>query len=88
MIDLTGKRALVTGGTRGIGRATATLLERAGATVSVTSRTHGGDLGDAATARRIVAEAIQRLGGLDILDRKSTRLNSSHERLSRMPSSA
>ncbi len=67
MIDLTGKRALVTGGTRGIGRATATLLERAGATVSVTSRTQGGDLGNAATARRIVADAIQRLGGLDIL---------------------
>jgi len=67
MIDLTGKRALVTGGTRGIGRATATLLERAGATVSVTGRTQGGDLGDAATARRIVADAIKRLGGLDIL---------------------
>jgi len=67
MIDLTGKRALVTGGTRGIGRATATLLERAGASVSVTSRTQGGDLGNAATARRIVADAIQRLGGLDIL---------------------
>jgi 3-oxoacyl-[acyl-carrier protein] reductase len=34
----------------------------------VTSRTEGGDLGDAATARRVVADAIQRLGGsLDIL---------------------
>ena len=34
-------------------------------------------------------EARARVGGIaDRLDRKSTRLNSSHERLSRMPSSA
>jgi 3-oxoacyl-[acyl-carrier protein] reductase len=68
MIDLTGRRAFVTGGTRGIGRATAQLLERAGATVAVTSRSKGGDLGDAATARRVVADAVRSLGGgLDIL---------------------
>lgn len=67
MIDLTGRRAFVTGGTRGIGRATAQLLERAGATVAVTSRTKGGDLGDAPTARRVVADAVRSLGGLDIL---------------------
>ena len=67
MIDLTGKRAFVTGGTRGIGRATAALLQRAGAVVAVTSRTQGGDLGDAATAQRVVANAIKELGGLDIL---------------------
>jgi len=67
MIDLTGRRAFVTGGTRGIGRATAQLLERAGAKVAVTSRTKGGDLGDAPTARRVVADAIRSLGGLDIL---------------------
>ena len=61
MIALTGKRAFVTGGTRGIGRATATLLARAGAAVAVTSRTQGGDLGDAATARDQTLASVEAL---------------------------
>lgn len=78
MIDLAGKRAFVTGGGRGIGRATATLLEQAGARVVVGYRERkpdaplqgvAGDLGDAFVARRVVGEAVATLGGggLDIL---------------------
>jgi len=79
MIDLAGKRAFVTGGGRGIGRATALLLARAGATVAVGYRERKpgpdaliaaaieGDLGDPGAARRAVAEVMRTIGGLDIL---------------------
>lgn len=50
MIDLRGRRALVTGGSRGIGAATARLLARAGADVMIGYRTRAAD------AERIVKE--------------------------------
>jgi 3-oxoacyl-[acyl-carrier protein] reductase len=50
MIDLSGKRALVTGGSRGIGAATARLLARAGAHVMIGYRSRTDD------AERVAAE--------------------------------
>lgn len=43
LIDLAGRRALVTGGSRGIGRATAVLLARAGADVGIGYRARAED---------------------------------------------
>ena len=56
-IDLTGKVALVTGGTRGIGHAIATRLQQAGASVIVTGR-------DAAKAREVAAALGPRAAGV------------------------
>jgi 3-oxoacyl-[acyl-carrier protein] reductase len=54
MISLSGKKALVTGGSRGIGRAAAVLLARAGADVGITYHSRQ----DAALA------VVQEIGGL------------------------
>lgn len=67
LIDLGGKAALVTGGSRGIGRATALLLARAGADVAVTYHTRE----DAAVETVREIEALGRRGfaaGGDLAD--------------------
>ncbi len=43
LLDLSGKNALVTGGSRGVGRATAVLLARAGASVGIAFRSRRDD---------------------------------------------
>ncbi|MEU9124778.1 SDR family oxidoreductase [Streptomyces sp. NPDC048506] len=75
--SLKGRRALVTGGTKGVGAAVARRLARAGATVLVTARNRPDDVSpsdmitaDLATPERaatVVEEALRRLGGVDIL---------------------
>ncbi len=73
---LQGKRALVSGGTRGMGAAAADELARLGARVIVAARTlpastdHGSVAADAATPDgvRAIAKAVTReLGGIDVI---------------------
>jgi 3-hydroxy acid dehydrogenase/malonic semialdehyde reductase len=75
-LDLTGKRAIVTGASSGIGRATAAALAAAGVRVVGGARrverleTGLGlalDVADPASCERYVADAVEHLGGLDIL---------------------
>jgi NAD(P)-dependent dehydrogenase (short-subunit alcohol dehydrogenase family) len=75
--EFTGKRVLVTGGTRGIGEAIVSRLQRGGATVLATARTipaNGNpeqfieaDGSTRAGADHIIKTTFDRLGGLDIL---------------------
>lgn len=82
MIHLRGRRALVTGGSRGIGYAIAAAFVQAGAEVVIASRSEQagqqaarelgvhwlrGDVSQEAEARPLVRRAIERLGGLNIL---------------------
>jgi 3-hydroxy acid dehydrogenase / malonic semialdehyde reductase len=75
-LDLTGKRAIVTGASSGIGRATAAALADAGVRVAGGARrverleteiALALDVTDPASCEGFVAGAVERLGGLDIL---------------------
>lgn len=75
-MDLSGKRAIVTGASSGIGLATARALAEAGVRVAGGARRVERleteialrlDVTDPESCARFVAEAVERLGGLDIL---------------------
>jgi hypothetical protein len=77
-LELEGKRALVTGGTKGVGQAVVATLREAGATVLTTARSeperadHADQFvaADVSTAEgcAVVAQAVrERLGGIDVL---------------------
>jgi NAD(P)-dependent dehydrogenase (short-subunit alcohol dehydrogenase family) len=70
-MEISGCRALVTGGVSGIGAAIADDLRERGARVAVADRAHDAeivaDLSRPGSARRMVEAAVEQLGGLDVL---------------------
>lgn len=80
-LGLSGKRCVVTGASRGIGRATAELLAAEGARLLLVGRDRDGlaetassgaeilaaDVTDPQAGERIVAACVERLGGVDVL---------------------
>ncbi len=73
MISLAGRTALVTGGSRGIGRATALLLARAGADVALTFHARAADAETTADEIRAMGRRALTVGGdladADVADR-------------------
>jgi 2-keto-3-deoxy-L-fuconate dehydrogenase len=67
MSDFDGLVAVVTGGSSGIGAATAALLESRGATVAVLDLATGCDVGDADSVDTAVAAVADRHGRIDVL---------------------
>ncbi len=66
-IDVRGKRALIFGGTAGIGKALADILTAAGSRVIVRSRSNGCDIAQEEDVRAAIAQAWKELGQLDVV---------------------
>lgn len=66
-IEMRGKRVLIFGGSAGIGKALAQILGDAGARVISRSRSNGCDIGVAQSVQQAVQDAVDQLGGLDLV---------------------
>jgi NAD(P)-dependent dehydrogenase (short-subunit alcohol dehydrogenase family) len=77
-LQLSGKRALITGGTRGVGAATVAMLVREAARVAVTARSQptrpiddvlyvAADVSTEVGARAVADSVLEQFGGIDIL---------------------
>jgi NAD(P)-dependent dehydrogenase (short-subunit alcohol dehydrogenase family) len=66
-VPLAGKVAIVTGTSRGLGRALAAAFREAGAAVVGASRSEGCDVTREEDVRRLFRETVERHGGLDVL---------------------
>src|SRR5438309_11143177 len=75
--EFTGKRVLVTGGTKGAGKAIANRFQRGGATVIITARSAPGEKADnhfvqadvstAEGTTKVISEILNRFQGIDII---------------------
>lgn len=66
-LNVRGKRALIFGGSKGIGAAITRVLQESGATTVIASRSTGCDIGDAAQVAAAVERAAQEMGGIEFV---------------------
>lgn len=76
-IDVRGKKALIFGGTAGIGKALADIMSSAGALVISKSRSTGCDIAIESDVRNAISEAYKTLNGLDVVVNAAGLLNKS-----------